>query len=638
MSNLAENNVTLLDDSAIVALAADEAEPLLRVLERSKALRPLIVVLAVLPGFIALQRHGMDDFSSVWALRALSAMEAGNVADFIDPGTAGRTAGLSAQPPLATWLTALFLWIVGPTFLNAPLIVPLLATAGCVWWTFRLFGVIAGPRRAFWAAVLLSMNGGLLLIATNSAPTALTLFLVLVVFDSWVRHFIQRKGSVSTRLLVSGLALGLCLLSGGPIVFAVLLVLIVMPAFDRVFSASPSSNGKTPRSRQKTPSYPVAIGVTVLTAFVVGGWWLMQAATTMDGFWAEWLGGYETATLAASGAELVEFHRLPPQISQPLRACVVIGPLLPLCIYGLIRVCIDRHPEEPPASRTERRRPASPALLVSWLTVAFAYHIVAPDWETGYGPGRTLANAFLLVPAVGLAAYGINAILQRRTTIFEAFLLSAVILLILPLIPNWERGTPGNSDFVMLTIGTILAGSILVGWRLHRWTGKKESRRRIAIGFCVAVQLVATIIGCLLSLSTLPKDDQRLLSIRAQLQPVSNPPPSSPSPSSPSLSNVGEIILITDETPPARLEYSLRSIRPNARWRMIDIRNTTATVGDLLANSRHDKDILVVEWLSVRKQTALGDIKRRKLIAVGSPRFYRNRDLRISILILDDGP
>lgn len=613
-------------------MSSEVSEPLLPVLEQSRALRPLIVVLAVLPGFIALERHGMDDFSSVWALRALSTFQTGTVSGFVDPGEAGRTAVLSSQPPLATWLTAAVLAMCGPTIIHAPLIVPLLATAGCVWWTFRLFREVAGPRKGFWAAVLASTNGTLLLLATNTAPTALSLFLALVAIDAWLRHFRQRKGKISAWLLVSGLALGLCLLAGGPVVFAVFAIMTLKPLLARAFPVPTAKHGKYARNARKAPRLPLAVGVVFLTAFAIGGWWTMREAANNPSFWPEWWSGYETPTLTAAGAAEIVGSELPAAVARAIRMCVVVGPILPLCIYGFILVLLrksdaGRAAATIPAGRESTKegpldRSGSPVLLVSWLIVAVVYHLIAPGWTAGHGTGRTLPDAFLLVPAVGLAAYAVDAILQRQTTVREVFLLTVAMFAVIPVLPNWELGQSPLAEPVLMFALSILTLTLLVGWRLRSWVREREFRKRVALGVLMTAQLAAAVTGCVLSLASLPPDDSRLMSLRAKL---------------PAGDDVSQILLITDSVPPARLEYMLRSVNPNARWRTVGIRNVTAEVGEILAKTDPGHDVLFVEWISVGKQTALADIHGRKLVAVGTPRFYRGRDLRVSLLKPLDG-
>ncbi len=137
-------------------------------------------------------------------------------------------------------------------------------------------------------------------------------------------------------------------------------------------------------------------------------------------------------------------------------------------------------------------------------------------------------------------------------------------------------------------------------------------------------QLAAAIIGCVMSLASAPPDDSRLMTLRAKLQTGDN---------------VSQILLITDAVPPARLEYMLRSGNPNAKWRIVGVRNVTAEVGTVLARTDVRQDVLFVEWMSVGQQTSLAEVRGRKLVAVGTPRFYRGRESRVSVLKpLDESP
>ncbi len=491
MSGIAEKNPSLLDDNDIIALSADVAEPLLPVLEQSRGLRPLIVVLAVLPGFIALERHGMDDFSSVWALRALSCFQSGSLVDFIDPGESGRTAVLSSQPPLATWLTAAIMAIFGPTIMHVPLIVPLLATAGCVWWTFRLIREVAGPRKGFWAAVLVSTNGSLLLVATNTAPAALTLFLVLVVFDAWLRHFRQRRGDISIWLLIAGSALGLCLLSGGPVAFAVLAVLLLKPALERAFPVPQPAHGKFARPGRKPPRLSVALGVAILTAFAVGGWWLMRATAADAEVWFEWFQGYEAPTLAAVGGVPARAYDFPPVVSRAVRLCVVIGPILPLCIFGVFLLLMGRTaPVDRSATFAGGRDSAKSGATAGGFAGVADF---LADCRGRLSSGRTGLGGR---PWNGPHAAGcLSAGSQRRPGCLRGGRNSATSnerLGSVSVDGCHVRGAAGASQ-----LGTghfsldradsggrhgIAGVSLLIGWRLRRWVGDQEVRKQIASG------------------------------------------------------------------------------------------------------------------------------------------------------------
>ena len=625
LMEIAGKDVSAVTDSLAAELAADRPEPLLRVLERQRSLNSLVIVLAFLPGFLAMQRHGMDDNSAVWALRALSGFESRDVFDFIDPGQTGRSETLSSQPPLATWLTALAMAAFGPFRIQAPAIVPMLAAAGCVWWTFRLVCGVCGSRVGFWAAVLLSTHGSLLLISTNSSPSALSLLLVLVFFDAWQRHFKSRTAMVSLWLLIAGLAMGLCLLSGGPVVIAVVGVLLLQPAINRVLPGANSEMIRNRRTERFLMRYGTALSVTLLTAFAVGGWWLMRAAGSNDEFWSDWLSGYDAATVALTGSSAGNAAEFSEAVDRAMRLCVVVGPILPLSIYGAFRA-LSSHRSSDSAAKNNDGRHRMRGFVLSWLVVGLIYHFLAPSWAWSQEPGRSLADVFLLIPAVSLAAEAIDSILQRELNFFGAILLTVMMLALLPFLDDWDRGRIPTLDFTWFAwaLTGIAAVAVLAGgWMLLRWVGRHEFRRRVILGFLLCAQITAAFVSGFASLSPSAKDEQRLASLRSEVLAALRPEDAE-------RITVSGIVLMTDAPYPARLEYAVRSIQPNTPW--TEVPKKAGALGGIAARYDSGDSILVIEWISVRSRTTLVEIPGRELVAVGEPRFYRGRELRAFLL------
>ncbi|MFQ5730950.1 MAG: ArnT family glycosyltransferase [Planctomycetaceae bacterium] len=268
--DVAQRNREPFDDTAILRIALHRPDPLLRVVGRARALQPLIAVLAVLPVLVVVQRGGLTDSGAVWGLRALDVLESQTPAEFLAPGRTERTRALSLQPPAASWLTAGVVRLVGTKRLQSALLVSLLAAAGCVWWTFRLFHRMVGARAGFWAAVLFASHGGVFSIAGSASPTAPALLLVLMTFNAWLRHLRARDALVTLPLLMAGIAMGLCVLTGGLMAFACLAVLLLHPAVGWLLEqfAARSAGRVQPLGRSV-----FAGAVLLMTAFCVSGWW-----------------------------------------------------------------------------------------------------------------------------------------------------------------------------------------------------------------------------------------------------------------------------------------------------------------------------------------------------------------------------
>jgi len=625
METTAGEPIGPVTDSEVTALAADRPEPMLPVLQKRRPLEPLIVVLAVLPGILALEHSGTDSGSAVWALRALSDFESEQVSKFLFPGRDGRTASLSAQPPLATWLTSLAFFAAGPFRVHAPLIVPLLATAGVVWCIFRVLCELHGVPVGFWAALLLSIHSGTLLMAANATPTALSVFLILVCAGAWLRHVRERKGMVSARLLIAGLALGLTLLAGGPVVLAVLSLFLLHPVINRLLSRSQSRPPVTGRSRFLMRS-GTALLVTMMTAFALGGWWLMSAASYDDNFWSRWFAGYDAATWSMSGAASGTSELNSGGPNRVLRMVLTIGPLLSLSLYGVFRVVLNRPSTGQDMSRKGDHR-ASQGFLLSWLMVALGYALLTPTGGQTFEARCTLADAFLLIPAVGLAAVGVEGILQREASLSEVLLLTATMIVPLPFLQYREPGRVAVATSAFWISGILAVGVVTAAWIILRWTGRREARRRLAIGLLLTLQVAAVALNGLLNLAPPTDDEQRLTALRRDIQ--SQLPKEQPTETE-SPDRIAGIVLMSDAPSPPQLEYAMRSIRPSAGW--IEADHDNRALGEVIARYQLRDPILVIEWVSTRSRTALSDIPGRDVVAVGEPKYYRGRELRAFLL------
>lgn len=604
MKGIAKSHGESLDDAAILQLAADRADPLLRVVGRARALQPLIAVLAVLPVLVVLQRGGLSDSGARWGLRALDVLASQTPAEFLVPGQSPQTRALAKQPPAATWLTAGVLRVVGTRRVNSVLLVSLLSAAGCVWWTFRLFHRVIGPRAGFWAAVLLATHGGLLSAAGSASPTAPALLLVLMTLHAWQRHSRARDAVVTIPLLLAGVALGLCVLTGGLIAVACLAVLLLHPAVAWFLDPWLAPQNR----RRPTLGRPyVAVAVVLMTGFCTCGWWIgMQ-----DGWnWNNWRGD----PIVVNAASSIAFAEKYPWLRHAVRWLVVFGPLAPLCLFGLWKGV--------PQTDVPRRdtAPASPAprvFLVCWLLVGVAFQVVAGSQLPVAAVERTASELFLIVPVLGLAAVAIDAFLQRAFPVSITVIAAALVVGLTPLtlwLPDASFDLAHSAEWLL---GGAIVVTVLIVWSF-RWFGH-EIRCRILVIAGVACLLAAGLTAGILSLPRLAGDERQLDALRAKLP----------------ASSAGIVFLVSNAPPPPRLVYALRSIQPEGSLTTIDTLKTSPR--ELLIKFPLRSGVLVVEWMTVGESAAIADLPGRKLVSTGPSVFYRGRDLRASVMSPERG-
>ena len=202
---------------------------------------PLVVLVAVLPGMVALNSWDLTPPGPLWGFRGLAVLD-GHVldqmpaADEIKPiPESAAFRAVAFQPPLYAWLEALGFWLstdrdplasVLPSYVAGALVVVLVYLHGRLW---------RGAGLGLTAAVLVGFNQNLLLRMQEATPTTLVVCGVLAALLGYGWH--ERMTAESARpwswagpvfwAVAGGLALGLALLSlGGLALIAIPIVLL----------------------------------------------------------------------------------------------------------------------------------------------------------------------------------------------------------------------------------------------------------------------------------------------------------------------------------------------------------------------------------------------------------------------------
>ena len=205
------------------------ARPLIRPAPRSAMVFPLVVLVAVLPGMVALNSWDLTPPGPLWGLRGLAVLD-GLVLDQMPAAAEIKPVPESAafkavafQPPLYAWLEALGLWLstdhdplasVLPSYVAGALVVVLVYLHGRLW---------RGAGLGLTAAVLVGFNQNLLLRMQEATPTTLVVCGMLAALLGYGWH--ERMAAESARpwswagpafwAVAGGVALGLALLSLG---------------------------------------------------------------------------------------------------------------------------------------------------------------------------------------------------------------------------------------------------------------------------------------------------------------------------------------------------------------------------------------------------------------------------------------
>ena len=227
------------------------------------------------------------------------------IAEIIDPSGISQ-ADLKWQPPLGSWLSAAAVHLPGPIERARARIGRLLLRRGSGARGFFLATRLFSRRIGFIAAVMFAVHSTFLEQHQNATPHALAVLTALVTFWGFLGHLRHGGQLVSIDLLVGGISLGLCLLAGGPLAFAVVAVLLMLILATFEPTADTRRNTLVRRERWWT-GWPAlrSLGVLVATAFR-GGWWELMMLYSYGGRFLEgWLWGMR---LSSSGPDQTALH------------------------------------------------------------------------------------------------------------------------------------------------------------------------------------------------------------------------------------------------------------------------------------------------------------------------------------------
>src|SRR5580704_1989319 len=205
------------------------ARPLFRPAPRSAMVLPLVMLVAILPGLVALNAWDLTPPGPLWGLRGLAVLD-GQIIDQMPAGVGIKSIreetaykAVAFQPPLYAWLESLGFWLsadrnpmasVLPSYVAGGLAVVLVYLHGRLW---------RGAGLGLTAAILVGFNQSLLLRMQEATPSTLAVCGILAVLLAYGWH--QRVTAESAPpwswggpimwSVASGLAVGLALLSLG---------------------------------------------------------------------------------------------------------------------------------------------------------------------------------------------------------------------------------------------------------------------------------------------------------------------------------------------------------------------------------------------------------------------------------------
>lgn len=264
-----------LDAPALQKLAERPAQPLFGMLRKAEAMRPLLVLVAMIPPLLISTWQPLSSWLAGQGLAALNVWQAHSPQAWLDPTQGTPCAG---QPPLYSWCLAGLMQLLNPGSL---LVFPFATALGVglfVWSGTALARLASGDRGALVAALLLASNPLTVAQAMHLGPAPLGAGLALLslvwLLEDWKRGGIPW----SWRRLAGGIALGGSLLSSpaaglGAMLLAVILILGTTIGWKWALG------GQHPSDSRLGPGGWGRVwgGLLWLTvALFLAGWWLME--------------------------------------------------------------------------------------------------------------------------------------------------------------------------------------------------------------------------------------------------------------------------------------------------------------------------------------------------------------------------
>jgi len=549
---------------------ASPVRPLFRPAPRSAMVFPLVVLIAVLPGLVALNAWDLTPPGPLWGLRGLAVLD-GMILDQMPAAAAIKPVQESAayrvvafQPPLYAWLEASLFWLGGdrdplasvlPSYIAGGLAVVLVYFHARLW---------RGAGLGLTAAGLVGFNQSLLLRMQEVTPSTVALCGVLAVLLAYGWH--ERAIAESSRpwpwagpvfwSVAGGLAMGLALLALGGLALIVVPIVLLHQYYLRGVAPPAPPRARSRRWRPSWRDVPGRINAMLALAIamaVASPWFIMMVRT---------YGWTAMAALRTPPEQLLADRGL----SLPARLIELAPVTLPLGLFGAARAIRLALVDESNSPET-----TGGSLWVVWLAIAALAPMVWPG-----GP-RSAFDLVLLVPLSLLAAQTIADLVNRRVAVRALVWLAPATAMS---VAWWSSASLRDAlDDVIhfradsaTALGLHLALDLVVisVWLIHlldRWTYRRDDRQRRVLATFLLVVLALAAVDGILEVAFRHGIDRDLLALRTmilrrdrenpfQVVAVVSPPSKAPA-------RRGASLFSEEPSPGGRLRFILRTALPH---------------------------------------------------------------------------
>lgn len=605
----------IVDDTRLLELAQEPVREIFPTARQGISLKPIVVLLAFLPGLLLFRQQPVDESTAKAGLCALQVSAAETPLDWLR--LAGRVTEThdSTPEPLLHLVTALGLKVELLAPVNR---LRLVAYGSFVLFLLSLFGFASqlGNSRVAAAVVLLTCcHRELWTLSHELPPIALTLAFSLLSFRAFLAHQAKEEAALSWPLLGAGSALAACWLAGGFTVWAswaVIGIASCAPVRDERSRASLPHKWRRRIQRvlMRGVSFGILSSVTLLFVALWRVFALQIQPTTTEAFGIFDLFAHVPVAIRSFSWDL-KFGL----VAQSLIS--LCGALLGLFVLGAVYL-----------TRSVSKSARSPLgvnerFVVIWFVVALLAWLAFWNSHQGeFSHGREWPS-FLMIPLMLLAAYGMEGILCREFSLrsIVSVMLATSFVTVAPYLPNplkelWTWEIVGLCVIALLAAAVVAVAAVF-------WLSTTERRQRGAMISCLVIVVASDMTLSVCSLEALSGDERELIAFRQQLS-------SEPTPNECWLISDG---VLPSDAPPARLRFFLQcewpdsSLRLAPNWETMFV-EANADATDVAQRKGKGPRRMVVIWGDQKLPAA--DVKQRgqTLTQVTSPHYFQRRTLK----------
>ncbi len=527
---------------------------------------------------------------------------------------ASRTSPNGWVPPVGMWWNALFVFITCGQSLSSLYLGSYVATVLEIGACYLLCRRLFEPQLNFWAVVLLSFHACVLEQVQSPAPVSLAVFLSLITFWGFISHRQNSDNLFSWRLIVAGVAMGLCAMTAGALALLLVAVMLIhvlslrgTVRLGRRRSKEPPRKGWIGWAALRSLGVVILIGVAVggvifLQTWSVSGWGQMHWGLPWLESATPWIANDQLGINESSGWHAILF---------------LLRSALGLSVLGFASMTYEMfHTDD-----SVRRRRLQ--FILAWSSAG-----VAVWFFTWIGLGASafltgLWQAFSLPPIAILAGYAVEEIRHRRCRlpligmVWGSSLAGILLIKQIDMAVPWEKNTAAVCALLILAVAFILFLWIEGWWLIS------DRRRRVFVSAMLLMILMTHVANGLCSVLQMDDDDVAIRSLQKELREVPE---------------VSRCVLISDDSSPAQLQYLATTLWPNAELTLTD--GWSRAVSQWIAASDTEADkktgaTVILDWRKEGETPVTMQSRRLTLQTIASRRFFGSKQLNTYRLSVD---